>query len=165
MITKIIICVILYMTNCKYNIYRLIILTFIVTAIWDVILRTLSLYEPIPYINRSMLFIQYLKPYFEKHTLLAAALIAGFVGATTQPIILYFMRFPTTNSSTKYIIQFMLWSFIVSALYGFIMKASKLFPHLDKYYYEKLGLIKSLYHDGVSGLIVQVSLLLLLYIT
>ena len=148
------------MTNCKYNIYRLIILSFIVTAIWDVILRTLSLYKPIPSINKSMLFIQYLKPYFEKHTLLAAALIAGFVGATTQSIILYFMRFPTNTSSTKYIIQFMIWSFIVSALYGFIMKASKLFPYLDEYYYEKLGLVKSLYHDGTSGLIVQFSLLL-----
>jgi len=153
------------MTNYKYNIYRLIILTFIITAIWDVLLRIISIYEPIPYINKSMLFIQYLKPYFEKHTLLAAALIAGFVGATTQPIILYFMRFPTNNSSLKYIIQFMIWSFIVSALYGFIMKASNLFPYLDKYYYEKLGLIKSLYHDGISGLIVQVTLLLFLYIS
>jgi len=63
-------------------------------------------------------------------------------------------------SSIKYIIQFMIWSFIVSALYGFIMKASNLFPYLDKYYYEQLGLIKSLYHDGI----VQFSLLLLLYI-
>lgn len=153
------------MENYKYNIYRLIILTFIVTSIWDVILRTLSLYEPIPSINKSMKFIQYLKPYFEKHTLLAAALIAGFVGATTQPIILYFMRFPTNNSSINYIIQFMILSFIVSALYGFVMKASNLFPYLDKYYYEQLGLVKSLYHDGISGLIVQFSILLLLYIT
>ena len=83
-----------------------------------------------------MKFIQYLQPYFEKHTLLAAPLIAGFVGATTQPIILYFMRFPTNNSSINYIIQFMILSFIVSALYGFVMKASNLFPYLDKYYYE-----------------------------
>ena len=35
-----------------------------------------------------MPFINDLKPYFETHTLLAAALIGGFVGATTQPIIL-----------------------------------------------------------------------------
>jgi len=146
----------------NYNIYRIVILTFIITALWDVILRILSVYEPIPSINNAMPFIKDLKPYFEKHTLLAAALIAGFVGACTQPIILHFMKFPTYNRSFKYIIKFMILSFIVSALFGFIMKASKLFPYLEKYYYEKLGLVKSLYHDGTSGLIVQFSLLFLL---
>jgi hypothetical protein len=146
----------------NYNIYRIVILTFIITALWDVVLRILSVYEPIPSINNSMSFIKDLKPYFEKHTLLAAALIAGFVGATTQSIILHFMNFPTYNRSIKYIIKFMILSFIVSALFGFIMKASKLFPYLEKYYYEKLGLVKSLYHDGTSGLIVQFSLLFLL---
>jgi len=146
----------------NYNIYRIVILTFIITALWDVVLRILSVYEPIPSINNSMPFIKDLRPYFEKHTLLAAALIAGFVGATTQSIILHFMNFPTYNRSIKYIIKFMILSFIVSALFGFIMKASKLFPYLEKYYYEKLGLVKSLYHDGTSGLIVQFSLLFLL---
>ena len=146
----------------NYNIYRIVILTFIITALWDVVLRILSVYEPIPSINNSMPFIKDLRPYFEKHTLLAAALIAGFVGATTQSIILHFMNFPTYNRSIKYIIKFMMLSFIVSALFGFIMKASKLFPYLEKYYYEKLGLVKSLYHDGTSGLIVQFSLLFLL---
>ena len=146
----------------NYNIYRIVILTFIITALWDVVLRILSVYEPIPSINNSMQFIKDLRPYFEKHTLLAAALIAGFVGATTQSIILHFMNFPTYNRSIKYIIKFMILSFIVSALFGFIMKASKLFPYLEKYYYEKLGLVKSLYHDGTSGLIVQFSLLFLL---
>lgn len=151
-------------TNCnyKYNIYRIIIITFIITALWDVVLRTLSLYNPIPSVKAFFPFIQYLEPYFMKHTLLAAALIAGFVGATTQVIILYFMALPTRNSSLKYIIQFLIWSFIVSALYGFVMKASKLFPYLEKYYYEPLGLFKSLYHDGTSGLIVQITLLFLL---
>jgi len=147
-----------------YNIYRIVILTFIITALWDVILRTLTLYNPIPYITTILPFINDLPPYFKQHTLLAAALIAGFVGATTQSIILYFMKFPTYDSSNKYIIKFMIWSFIVSALFGFIMKGSKLFPHLDKYYYEKLGLVKSLYHDGTSGLIVQISLLFLINI-
>ena len=114
----------------NYNIYRIVILTFIITALWDVVLRILSVYEPIPSINNSMPFIKDLRPYFEKHTLLAAALIAGFVGATTQSIILHFMNFPTYNRSIKYIIKFMILSFIVSALFGFIMKASKLFPFL-----------------------------------
>jgi hypothetical protein len=148
--------------NYKYNIYRIIIITFIITALWDVVLRILSVYNPIPSVKAFFPFIQYLEPYFRQHTLLDAALIAGFVGATTQVIILYFMALPTRNSSMKYIIQFLIWSFIVSALYGFIMKASKLFPYLEKYYYEPLGIFKSLYHDGTSGLIVQITLLFLL---
>lgn len=150
--------------NCNYNIYKIVILTFLITAIWDVILRTLALYNPIPYINTILPFIKDLPPYFKQHTLLAAALIAGFVGATTQFIILYFMSFPNYNSSLKYIIKFMLWTFIVSSLYGFIIKGSNLFPYLEKYYYNKLGLFKSLYHDGISGLIVQFTILLFNYI-
>ena len=147
----------------KYNTYRLVVFTFIATALYDVLLRALSLYNPIPSVKAFFPFIQYLEPYFMKHTMLAAALIAGFVGATTQAIILYFMKFPTRSSSAKYIIQFLAWTFIASALYGFIMKASKLFPYLEEYYYKPLGLFKSLYHDGTSGLIVQTTLLLLLY--
>ena len=110
-----------------------------------------------------MPFMKDLKPYFQKHTLLAAALIAGFVGSSTQYIILNIMNFPTVDSSIRYNATFMLVSFIISALYGFIMKASKLFPYLDKYYYEKLHVIRSLYHDGISGIIVQMTLLLYFY--
>ena len=147
-----------------YNIYRMIVITFIVTGIWDVILRFITLYNPVPYIYEIMPFMKDLKPYFQKHTLLAAALIAGFVGASTQYIILNIMNFPTVDSSLRYNTTFMLVSFIISALYGFIMKASKLFPYLDKYYYEKLGVNRSLYHDGISGIIVQITLLLYFYL-
>lgn len=151
-------------SNKTYNIYRIIIVTFIVTGIWDIVLRIITLYNPLPYIHEIMPFMTDLKPYFQKHTLLAAALIAGFVGASAQYIILNIMNFPTVDSSIRYNATFMLVSFIISALYGFIMKATKLFPYLDKYYYEKLGIIRSLYHDGISGLIVQLTLLLYFYL-
>ena len=49
---------------------------------------------------------------------------------------------------------------IISALFGFIMKWSKLFPHLENTYYKKLGTLRSMYHDGISGIIVQLTLLL-----
>jgi hypothetical protein len=149
-------CFILYM-----RLSNLIIATFVVTALWDVILRYMSLnFERIPgVIQRRMPFIKDLKPYFQNHTLLAAALIAGFIGATTQPIIIAFMQFPKRNSTLSYLIKFLTISFIVSALYGFLMKWSKLFPHLQKHYYDRLGLVRSLYHDGISGLIVQITLL------
>ena len=43
------------------------------------------------------------------------------------------------------------------------MKGSKLFPHLDKHYYNKLGVVRSMYHDGISGLIVQLTILFILF--
>ncbi len=137
-----------------------------ITALWDVALRFMSLnFEKIPnIIQTTMPFIYDLKPYFKIHTLLAAALIAGFVGATTQSIILAITPFPKNINNVTYLLKFLIVSFIISALYGFIMKWSGLFPHLQKYYYDKLGLVRSMYHDGISGLIVQITLLFLLTI-
>ena len=142
----------------------LLILTFIVTGLWDIILRFMSLnYENLPSIYK-MKFIDYLTPYFKKHTLLSAALIAAFIGATTQAIILSIMSFPTNIFNIGYISKFMIVTFIISALYGVLMKLSNLFPYLDQYYYKNLGVVGGMYHDGVSGLIVQTTLLCLLHI-
>jgi len=146
--------------------YKFIILTFTITALWDVMLRFMSLHnEKLPtIINTGLPFIKDLKPYFQQHTLLAAALIAGFVGATTQPFILKITPFPKNIFDLIYISKFLFVSFVVSALYGFVMKATKLFPRLEKYYYDKLGVVKSMYHDGISGLIVQITILILYHI-
>tara|TARA_R110002074_G_scaffold37175_1_gene101131 strand:+ start:1770 stop:2162 length:393 start_codon:yes stop_codon:yes gene_type:complete len=129
------------------NIY---ILTFIITALYDVILRYISL-------NRLLDwdFVRYLNPYFRQHTLLAAALIAGFVGATSQYIIMRFIK-PASRA------QFMALTFIISALYGFVMKATGLFPILDETYYKGLGPLRGAWLDGVSGLIVQSTIMALL---
>jgi hypothetical protein len=141
--------------------YLLIILTFVVTALWDVALRFMSLnYDKLPKFFQ-MDFVEDLIPYFKHHTLLAAALIAGFVGATTQPFILSLMSFPKNIFDIVYVLKFMIITFIISALYGFVMKGSKLFPHLEKHYYDKLGIARSMYTDGVSGLIVQSTLLVI----
>jgi len=143
---------------CNSNIY---ILTFTITALYDVILRKLSEnYNKIPSILQND-FVLYLKPYFKKHTLLAAALIAGFVGALNQVIILYFHKLPKTIPS---LIYFLILTFIVSALFGFVMKFSKLFPHLVNTYYKKLGVLRSMCTCGVSGIIVQSTLLFILYL-
>ena len=140
---------------------------------WDVVLRIMTEnWDSLPKIVKSILpFIEYLEPYFRKHTLLAAALIAAFVGATTQFIILNIMSFPSTIreiSNSKNMFLFLTLSFIVSALYGFIMKFSKLFPILEKTYYKRLeenhSVWRSMYHDGISGLIVQITIIVLLLI-
>ena len=148
------------MANCGIIIH-----TFIVTALWDVVLRVMAEnYARLPPSIQEHQFIKYLIPYFKNHTVLAAALIAGFVGATTQYIILYLYRFPTNLKDIYNILKFMLVSFVVSGLYGFIMKASKLFPHLEATYYKELGHLGGAYHDGISGLIVQATLLFLYHI-
>ena len=108
-------------------------------------------------------FIKYLQPYFEKHTILSAALIAGFIGFCTQPIILNIQNFPTNIYNYQIILQFLLITFIISSLFGFIMKWSNLFPHLNNTYYKNLGTIRSMYHDGISGIIVQLTILFIIY--
>ena len=140
---------------------EIIIYTFIITAIWDIILRKFSenYYNLPQIIKTNFQFIEYLIPYFKKLNLLDAALIAGFIGAVTQYIILKIVRFPKTYNDIFY---FLVVSFIISALFGFIMKFSKLFPDLDETYYKNLGPIRAMYHDGVSGLIVQITILFII---
>jgi hypothetical protein len=144
------------MENCNIYIY-----TFIITALWDIVLRKMSEnYDSLPKFLQYD-FMIYLQPYFKQHTLLDAALVAGFVGATTQVIILNLLSLPTNALS---FVSFMILSFIISALYGFVMKFSNLFPHLEATYYKNLGVYKSMYYDGCSGLIVQLTLFAVLYV-
>jgi len=116
----------------------------------------------LPSFIKEYKFIEYLIPYFKKHTVLAAALIAGFVGAVTQYIILEI--YPIPKFKVKKIFILLLITFIISGLLGFVMKASKLFPYLDETYYKSLGNIKGAIHDGVSGVIVQITLLLIIFL-
>ena len=104
------------MEYCNIYIY-----TFIITALWDIVLRKMSEnYDSLPKFLQ-MDFVRYLQPYFKQLTLLDAALVAGFVGATTQVIILNLHSLPTDALS---FVSFMIVSFIISALYGFVIKFS-----------------------------------------
>ena len=142
--------------SCNANIY---ILTFTITAVYDVILRNMSEnYSILPSILQND-FVFYLIPYFKKHTVLSAALVAGFVGALTQVIILNMHNLPTNPETLA---SFMILTFIISALFGFVMKFSKLFPDLVDTYYKNLGTLRSMYTDGISGIIVQVTLLIIM---
>ncbi len=144
------------MRNCYIYIF-----TFFITALWDVVLRIMAEnYDKLPPLLQFD-FVRYLQPYFKVHTVLAAVLIAGFIGATTQVIILNTHKLPT--KMTAYM-TFLITSFIISALYGFIIKLSNLFPHLVDTYYKKLGTYRSMYLDGISGIIVQTTLLSILHI-
>jgi len=142
---------------------KLIIYTFIVSSIWNVLLNYMSNhFDKLPFwFQKLMPFIGNLKPYFQQHTLLDAALVAGFIGACTQFIILNMVKIPKNITNIKNIIIYYLISFFISALFGFVIKFSELFPYLELHYYNKLGLIRSMYHDGIFGTIVQTTLLFL----
>jgi len=142
---------------------NLLVLTFIITALWDVILRWYS-EDRMPHLPKPLNvhewdFVIALKPYFKKHTLLGAAAIAGVVGAVTQAIILQLLKIPKTLNQIGI---FLIVSFLISGLIGFPMQWSGLFPVLQKTYYKDLKFPRSFYSDAISGVIVQVTLLIIL---
>ena len=128
--------------------YKRIVIIFIITALWDVVLRFMA-QGHIKFLGiENMKWVVVLKEYFEKHTLLAAALIAGFVGAVTQLVIE--TTFPTM--SNEYITGLAI--LLLSGLIGIPMRYSGLFPELKKYYYDRLGFTYSFLADANSGLVV-----------
>tara|TARA_B110000483_G_scaffold231777_1_gene298569 strand:- start:21151 stop:21606 length:456 start_codon:yes stop_codon:yes gene_type:complete len=137
------------------------ILVFIITGFWDVILRAMA-EGKISFLGiENMKWVTTLKDYFNYHTVLGAALIAAFVGAIAQVLIIYtFDIFNVTNKFLQLLIIF-----IISSLVGIPMRYSGLFPILDKYYYKPLGFTYSFITDGISGVIVAITLFLIqLYI-
>lgn len=149
----------------KINTSKLIIYTFIITSIWDILLRFMvERYALLPNIIKKYKFLKYLTQYFKQHTLISAALIAGFIGAVVQFIVIQSYPFPSLLDNYMKLFLFLLLSFIISGLFGFIIKESKLFPYLTDSYYKKLGPINAMIHDGVSGIIVQLTLLFLFHI-
>lgn len=139
----------------------LIILTFIITGIWDLVLQFMSYnYNKLPKFIQWFEDPKILQPYFKKHTLLSAVLLAGFSGAVAQIILL--LIFKTYPKNIKSFIPFTILTFFVSGIVGLLMQYSQLYPILNETYYKKLGKITGFYHDGVSGLIVQITLFVLL---
>ena len=117
---------------------RAIILAFVITATFDALINLLP-----PPIGSDLL-----RSYFSKHTVLGAALIAGFVGAITLFPIAALVDITTPALLTVVVI------FIVSAFIGFPMQWSGLFPHLNKFYYGIMPRYQSFVADGLSGVMV-----------
>ena len=138
----------------EINISQLIIITFIVTALYDIIVRLIAENKLHLFNLKNSDWIISLKPYFKKHTLLSAALIAGFVGAISQYIIIQFKDFPE-----NYDLYFLTITALVSGSFGIVMEHSGLFPHLVNTYYKDLGKPRSIITDIMSGLIVNLTLI------
>lgn len=128
--------------------YKDILIVFSITAAFDIALNLTP-----PPIGAVIL-----REYFDNHTILAAALIAGFVGAITFVSIYYlFGKIPELS------IRNMTYIFIISALMGTPMRYSNLFPLLDKYYYQKIPRLQSFLADGLSGVMVAIVYYFILY--
>lgn len=136
------------------NITRDVIIVFIITALWDVVLRLVSEGKIYLFGIEKMKWITVLEEYFEKHTVLGAALIAGFVGAVTHVLIILALNTFNVSGINLYSAIIVL---LVSGIIGIPMRYSKLFPHLKLYYYDRLGFPYSFATDAFSGIVVAVS--------
>ena len=139
------------------NTQEAVITAFIVTALWDVVLRWYA-EDKMPHLRAPLdvhnwKWVKVLRPYFEKHTLLGAALIAGFVGAITA----YLMSFVKVQNIYLYSLILVL----VSGLIGIPMRYTGLFPHLRRHYYDPLGSYTSFLTDAFSGVVVGCTIFLL----
>ena len=99
-----------------------VVLAFVVTAIWTWWYFAEGKIEMLGIQNWT--WVVALKPYFEKHTLLAAAGIAGMVGAFTYVII------ETLAPARLSLPRYLLFIAFISAMVGIPMRISGLFPHL-----------------------------------
>jgi hypothetical protein len=131
-----------------------IIIVFFITGTWDVILRAMS--EGYIYFLgiENMKWVTTLKDYFKYHTVLGAALLAAFVGAIAYILIIYTFDLLNVNNIFNQIVIV----FFISALVGIPMRYSGLFPILNKHYYEPLGFTYSFITDGMSGVVVAITL-------
>ena len=129
---------------------------FCITAGWDVILRLFS-EKKIKLLGiEKWKWVATLEPYFKKHTTLAAALIAGFVGAIAYFFISYF-----SFSDQLGPISYLFWVIFISAIIGIPMRYSGMFPHLSQHYYKPLGFWYSMTTDAMSGVIVYITMIVL----
>ena len=132
---------------------NILILTFLVGGLWDIILRKYAM-TPVPWKKQD--FAIALIPYFEKHSIITAAVYAGLVCLFTQLIILGIVDFPTRLSQVP---LFLLVAFIVSAAAGYPMEKFDWPPGMADSQYKILGRPRATFTDGYSGLVVELSLL------
>ena len=135
----------------QYLPYKRLAQVFVITALWDVVLRLCAEGRITVLGVHEWNWVRVLKPYFAKHTVLAAALIAGICGVSAYSVI------QLRNMGRLQPI----WIFTVSAAIGIVMQKSALFPILNQYYYNALPRHVTFLSDGFSGLVVYTTMLVL----
>ena len=145
------------------DLWRNTVAAFVLTAVWDVILRLISTGQLSVPVVREWKWVRVLRDYFEAHTPLAAALIAGVCGAVAYLLIAVLWHnavarvvkgVPRIGQEFAYVVH----AALVSALVGIPMRYSELFPHLVDHYYRPLGFWYSFGTDAFSGIVVLLSM-------
>ena len=131
--------------------YEGVVLAFVVTAAWDIVLRLFAEQRLRLFGIERWNWVLALRPYFDKHTVLGAAGIAGMVGAVTYVII------ERLSPPRIELPQYLLLVATISALVGIPMRYSGLFPHLKTYYYDPLP-FTTIFTDALSGVIVAITM-------
>jgi len=146
------------------TIIQILIATFILTAILDIVLRIIvENYYKLPKIIQSFTVLRYLIPYFEREPVIKASLAAGLTVTVAQFIIINIKAFPKSIFNIKDVLAFLIISFIVGLLFGQVIKWTNVFPNLA-IYYKNVSAINAALSDGVSVVIVQVILLVAEYL-
>jgi len=73
-------------------------------------------------------------------------------------VILQFAHFPTTWGALG---RFLLLTFVISGIGGIAMRASGLFPILDRTMYDELSSSQEIWADAISGVVVNMSIFIL----
>ena len=123
---------------------------FVATALWDVVLRDLSVGSLRAGSLSSVGWIRDLRPYFNSHSIVGAAAIAGAVGVLAYSII----RVWSPDGLWRYAA----WVLFVSVVVGLPMRVPGWFTELQLHYYNLRPLL-TLLTDGMSGLIVAVTVI------
>ena len=131
--------------------YDRLVLVVVVTAVWDVILRFFATRTWRLFGIEDWNWVRVLRPYFEHHTVLGAALLAGFAGAAAYVLI----RAVDTRGWSQW--KYLVWVAVASALVGVPMRYSGLFPYLKRYYYDPLP-ITTIFSDAFSGVVVAITI-------
>ena len=114
----------------EYNQNKILIITFLITGFWDILLQIYSnYYDRLPTILKWFKDPKILQPYFKHHTILSAFLLAAFAGAIAQFFILQTHKLPTKSND---IYSYLLVTFIISGIVGLFMQYSGLYPILDE---------------------------------
>lgn len=141
-----------------HDFWRNTVVAFVLTALWDLILRLISTEViPVPVI-RDWAWVRVLRGYFELHTPLAAAMIAGACGAVAYALIALSWRMVVPRRLVTSELVYVAYAALVSGLIGLPMRYSGLFPHLVEHYYEPLGFLYSFCTDAFSGVVVLASM-------
>ena len=127
---------------------------FVITAIYDICLR--AVVDVMHNRGYTYEWVEGLRNYFSEHTVVGAACIAGFVGASS------YYKMELLGVSRKRVVYSSFIIVLVSVVVGIILKYSSLYPHLRRNYYDVLGRL-SLLSDAASGLLVAGTYILALH--